>query len=105
MSKKVPSEVYHELSCSQNNSTDQLKVINSTKHLATKGVKKIVMFVGNGRSGSSITGSLMDAHPHDCDYPTRMCHGIFKNLPKLTEAASLKPQGESIQCSLCSIQR
>ena len=28
------------------------------------GVKKFVIFVGNSRSGSSILGSLMDAHPH-----------------------------------------
>ena len=29
-----------------------------------KGIKKFVFFVGNIRSGSSILGSLMDAHPH-----------------------------------------
>lgn len=29
-----------------------------------KGIEKFVMFLGNGRSGSSILGTLMDAHPH-----------------------------------------
>ena len=29
-----------------------------------KGIKKFVFFVGNIRSGSSVLGSLMDAHPH-----------------------------------------
>ena len=101
MSRKVPSEVYHE-AAPKDNSTDQLKAANRTKHLATKhhatnnpkelplqvinGVKKMIVFAGNARTGSSITGSLMDAHPH-----VIMPHeyAIFKNLPKLTKAASL----------------
>lgn len=29
-----------------------------------KGIEKFVLFLGNGRSGSSILGTLMDAHPH-----------------------------------------
>lgn len=28
------------------------------------GVKKLVMFIGNGRSGTSIIGSMMNAHPN-----------------------------------------
>ena len=87
MSSKVPSEVYH-VAAPKDNSTDQLKVTNSTELplQVINGVKKMVMFVGNGRSGSSITGSLMDAHPHVII--PHQC-GIFKNLPKLTKASSL----------------
>ena len=41
--------------------------VNSIKklpHQVINSVKKFVLFVGMGRSGSSILGSIMDAHPH-----------------------------------------
>ena len=86
MSSKVPSEVYH-VAAPKDNRTDQLKVTNSTELplQVINGVKKFVMFAGNGRTGTSITASLMDAHPHVI---ISNQYGIFKNLPKLTKAAS-----------------
>ena len=100
MSSKVPSEVYHE-AAPKDNSTDQLKATNSIKHLATKhhatnnpkelplqvinGIKKMVVFAGNGRTGSSIIGSLMDAHPHVIN---TTFSSICQNLQKLHLSAT-----------------
>ena len=94
MSSKVPSEVNHK-AAPKDYSTDQLKVINSTKATSNSrelppqvinGVKKMVVFAGNGRTGSSITGSLMDTHPHVI-IPYQ--YDLFKHLPELTKVTSL----------------
>ena len=49
------------------------------------GVKKFVFFIGYGRSGHSIIGSIMDAHPH-----VVIAHEffLFSKFPKLEQIPS-----------------
>ena len=61
------SSLSSETSLSPEVDTVNLQPTKSSKNLSPKlinGVKKFVFFVGYARSGHSIIGSLMDAHPH-----------------------------------------
>ena len=58
------------------------QLVNPPLILSTKvidDIKKLIIFVGSGRSGHSIVGSLMDAHPHVI-IPHEF--HIFRNFPQ-----------------------
>ena len=76
----------YEVTSERENSLNDGQVMDTKKYPVDlpshviNGIKKMVFFVGNDRSGSSILGSLMDAHPHTIitnDF------NLFKNIPPL----------------------
>ena len=65
----IHREVQHDMPFRQliNSKQIQSRHVPSLHHLppgVIKGIKKFVFFVGYARSGHSIIGTLMDAHPH-----------------------------------------
>lgn len=61
---KISPLLKAKLTAESNKDSEPLTSAEELSQDVIDGIKKLVMFLGYGRSGHSIIGSLMDAHPH-----------------------------------------